>query len=123
MVPLNENDDTDVALSADKFFYATKSHFIRDYTRWMLTIFEWMPGIFLLIPFARFTVLPENLQIKFLQKFANSRIGLFRLLFFAVKTVVMQAYYQTKPSWDDVNYSGPWVKDNIVKKKFILTEN
>lgn len=122
IIPLKEGETVDVALGADEYFYKTKTLLIRNYTPLLIFAFEWiLPSFILFIPFIRFTVLPRNLQEKYIERISTTRIGWLRLLFLSFKSILIQGYYISKSSWDEIEYSGPWVKEKTQTSKTNIT--
>jgi hypothetical protein len=72
----------------------------------LLLLVEWGPPIFEL-RFSRFTKLTPDEQDASLRGWMQSRIGLRRTAFLALRNLAMLGWYAQDESWPDVGYSGP----------------
>jgi len=74
----------------------------------LLQLVEWSPALFQL-RFARFTNLPPEEQDDCLRDWMNSRLGLRRIGFAALKNLSMLGWYSQDRSWASIGYAGPLI--------------
>jgi hypothetical protein len=97
----------DVALRIDAAMSAWEPA-TRRQLRTILRVFEHGTHLFDLRR-RRFTLLTPSQQRQSLDGWMNSSLGARRVVFRALKALVMQGYYQDDAAWAAVGYDGPWL--------------
>ena len=75
----------------------------------LLSLVDWAPALFEL-RFARFTKLSPDEQDASLRGWMQSRIGLRRMGFLALRNLAMLGWYAQDESWPAVGYAGPLLR-------------
>lgn len=100
-------DALDLAGFADGFLATAARETQRDVAR-LLSLFEHGPILFAFAP-SRFTRLAPSRQDDYLWSWADSRLGIKRAGFAALKSLAMMGYYRDPRAWALVGYDGPLV--------------
>lgn len=100
--------DLESSKKVDKFLYHGSS-FMRKMFPLLLLLFEYGTNIFHR-PFSQFTKLSIEDQAQYINGWHYSKWKLKKVIFAALKTVVMQGYYFDERVWKEIGYAGPWSK-------------
>ncbi len=59
--------------------------------------------------FARFTEMPPELQNEYLAAWEQSRVSLFRGVFWGFKKICCLGFFSSRTVWPRIGYDGPWI--------------